>query len=444
VQKLTLNQAAKELGIKKDSVYKRVKRGTLPFTKESDGQVYVYIDNEKATDKASEEDEGTDIADGGPENKDRPWWDILAGVSGLVVVLGLMVYVLGLFTLWAPIVRTYTHNAVTAWYAVSLVPRPVVAGLGMRQLVAFPLLTTITILTLFFTFYYLFRVLSRVLRNRFGKPPSHETDEASGEKKKYLQRLQTGSFAAMPVYGLVLLYAGWLIAANFAPLLGVPQWRLALSLVFLLLCAFFAVTTILGGVITAFAAKKERRGWSLFIVFVIVTLFWCGLLITLFYITLPSIVKPSSLLQQLRTAEAAYITDAVIVSVAALFVAGIAPGGLFLFLRPLADRAQHQDNVADRRRPFRRRPFILVLASIIVPSFLAAFMLTFVSDPPLATVDIDGSRGVEGALLTHVDGYWYVFNPKGNLVAVPDDDVTDVNICSSTAGKATSLCLQRK
>ena len=50
---------------------------------------------------------------------------------------------------------------------------------------------------------------------------------------------------------------------------------------------------------------------------------------------------------------------------------------------------------------------------------------------------------MEGTLLTHVDRYWYVFDLKGNLVAVPDDHVTNVNICSLATGKSASICTQR-
>ena len=95
------------------------------------------------------------------ENQRRSWWDYVAGVSGLLVVLGLAVYTLGLFALWAPIATTYTHDVVTAWHAASLVPRPVVVGLGVRQLVAFPLIATITILGLYFVVYRLLGAIAK-------------------------------------------------------------------------------------------------------------------------------------------------------------------------------------------------------------------------------------------------------------------------------------------
>jgi hypothetical protein len=56
VRKLTLDQAAKELGIKRSSVYKRTQRHTLPYTIGPDGRMYVYLDDEKAADRATDED----------------------------------------------------------------------------------------------------------------------------------------------------------------------------------------------------------------------------------------------------------------------------------------------------------------------------------------------------------------------------------------------------
>jgi len=55
-QKLTLDQAAKKLRIKRESVYKRVQRGTLPYTKGSDGNVYVYLDRATFTEDSPEND----------------------------------------------------------------------------------------------------------------------------------------------------------------------------------------------------------------------------------------------------------------------------------------------------------------------------------------------------------------------------------------------------
>jgi hypothetical protein len=142
--------------------------------------------------------------------------------------------------------------------------------------------------------------------------------------------------------------------------------------------------------------------------------------------------------QNLRTIDATQITDTVIVVVAtgviivgALFGAGVV---IFGWLE-----SQFESE--------RGRVISLGLALTLGLTFFAAFLLAFVSSPPLpavdVSVDVNGSQGVEGTLLAHVDGYWYVFNPKGNLVAVPDDHVTNINICSSTTEKSASICTQR-
>jgi excisionase family DNA binding protein len=45
MDRFTLDQAAETLGISKDAVRKRVKRGTLPHTKDPDGKVHVFLDS---------------------------------------------------------------------------------------------------------------------------------------------------------------------------------------------------------------------------------------------------------------------------------------------------------------------------------------------------------------------------------------------------------------
>jgi len=56
----------------------------------------------------------------------------LAELATLVTVAGITVYVLGLIGVAIPIFRTFTHNMSAAWYTVSLMPRTVVAGQGVR------------------------------------------------------------------------------------------------------------------------------------------------------------------------------------------------------------------------------------------------------------------------------------------------------------------------
>ena len=85
-----------------------------------------------------------------------------------------------------------------------------------------------------------------------------------------------------------------------------------------------------------------------------------------------------------------------------------------------------------------------MLAGMLVPMVLSPFMLAFVNEPPLATVDLAGSPSAKGQLLTHVDGYWYVFNQQGNLVAIPDGNVKAAEICAPGTAKTAKTCAQKE
>jgi excisionase family DNA binding protein len=45
-ERVTVQEAAKRLGVTDSAVRKRVERGTLPHDKEDDGRVYVYLDTQ--------------------------------------------------------------------------------------------------------------------------------------------------------------------------------------------------------------------------------------------------------------------------------------------------------------------------------------------------------------------------------------------------------------
>jgi hypothetical protein len=163
--------------------------------------------------------------------------------------------------------------------------------------------------------------------------------------------------------------------------------------------------------------------------------------LVLFYVTLWLFTEPKLVYEQLSTVGADQIIDAVIVCAAASVVLLITPmGGAFVVIMWLGG-PEDQDESDKRKMYIFGGGF--ALAATLGPTFLAAFLLAFVGDPPLPAVDVGGSQGTEGTLLTHVDGYWYVFEPKGTLVAVPDAHVTNVNICAPTTGKAASICTQR-
>jgi uncharacterized protein YjbI with pentapeptide repeats len=70
VQKLTVREAAENLGISEDAVRKRIQRGTLAHSRSSDGHVYVYMGADNTAEIASEEDADTENAHG-KQNEDR-------------------------------------------------------------------------------------------------------------------------------------------------------------------------------------------------------------------------------------------------------------------------------------------------------------------------------------------------------------------------------------
>jgi hypothetical protein len=59
----------------------------------------------------------------------------VAQISGVVTIIAASIYALGVFTLVLPIANTYNSTFPAAWYAVSVVPRTVVAGHGISHLV---------------------------------------------------------------------------------------------------------------------------------------------------------------------------------------------------------------------------------------------------------------------------------------------------------------------
>ena len=78
----------------------------------------------------------------GPEQEranDRLW-----EVAALITVLGAAIYGLGLLGVAWPIYKRWHNDAATTLYAISLIPRAVVAGQGVRIFMGFPTLIAIT------------------------------------------------------------------------------------------------------------------------------------------------------------------------------------------------------------------------------------------------------------------------------------------------------------
>jgi hypothetical protein len=68
VRRMPLKEAADALGISKDAVRQRVRRGTLRSDKGEDGRVYVYLDGVPDADRPAEQDQASDLTD---ELRDR-------------------------------------------------------------------------------------------------------------------------------------------------------------------------------------------------------------------------------------------------------------------------------------------------------------------------------------------------------------------------------------
>jgi hypothetical protein len=65
--------------------------------------------------------------------------------------------------------------------------------------------------------------------------------------------------------------------------------------------------------------------------------------------------------------------------------------------------------------------FVITLLNILAQS-------TFTQKPPLPTAEITGSSETQGKLLTHTEGFWYVFSREGELIAISDDEVKTVHV----------------
>jgi len=71
----------------------------------------------------------------------------IGDIAAVVTIAGVTIYALGLLGLAIPISTVFTKDMSTAWYAVSLMPRTVVAGQGVRIWIRWPfLLTTLLLL----------------------------------------------------------------------------------------------------------------------------------------------------------------------------------------------------------------------------------------------------------------------------------------------------------
>ena len=85
-----------------------------------------------------------------------------AEVAALITVVGAATYGLGLLGVAWPIHKRWHNDAATTWYAISLIPRAVVAGQGMRIFVGFPTIMATLLLMWWLIVFPILRLLSVV------------------------------------------------------------------------------------------------------------------------------------------------------------------------------------------------------------------------------------------------------------------------------------------
>jgi hypothetical protein len=88
----------------------------------------------------------------------------MAGVAAFVTVFAALIYALGLLALWMPITREFTNDLFTAWYAVTLLPRPVIAGQGLGTFVGAPLINVVLLLMWLGLTLIVYVTLQRILK----------------------------------------------------------------------------------------------------------------------------------------------------------------------------------------------------------------------------------------------------------------------------------------
>ena len=91
-----------------------------------------------------------------------------AEVAALITVVGAAIYGLGLLGVAWPIYKRWHNDAATTWYAVSLIPRAVVAGQGMRIFMGFPTLMATLLLIWWLMVFPVLDLLSVVVSNLVG------------------------------------------------------------------------------------------------------------------------------------------------------------------------------------------------------------------------------------------------------------------------------------
>jgi hypothetical protein len=370
---------------------------------------------------------------------------LLTGVAGL----GSVIYILGIFSVWVPIVRTYEQDFVAAWHATSLIPKTVVIGLGAQHLIAVPLIIVAGMVLIAVMVEYLFLGRLRALqwkslvqpRRRIPLPASVQKEKvdkwlAEREPRIYLWALiSVDSFLA---WGLIGIYVGWRINAHLPDTLQVPGWGMG-GATLLTMVGIYAV-------VSAFASTKSsdssgdthkiageitrgryaRRylesavvGAPLYLLatFFLIFLSWYSATRTKPWHPASS-TKPQA--------------DQVLTFLHHLFKAFDAEALVYIAVITLAGVSVLAVNTVIlgefvREGGYPKHSHAPRLIIVVVWAFIAAFAFTLINQPPLPRVEVHGSTTVEsGRLLAHADGFWYVYNAADDLIAIRDDNVKTV------------------
>jgi hypothetical protein len=87
-----------------------------------------------------------------------------------------------------------------------------------------------------------------------------------------------------------------------------------------------------------------------------------------------------------------------------------------------------------------RNNFLKAIAILFTIGFLqAATFAAIASEPPVPKVELirNEETNVEGDLLAHTEGFWYVLEPNGEILSIPDDEVHEARVLSHSSSNST-------
>ena len=177
----------------------------------------------------------------------------MAQISGVATIIAATVYALGVFTLVLPILNSYNSTFSSAWYAVSVVPKTVVVGHGIKSLVwpslALTLATTLFALMVLWVL-YIMSIGWRHVRQTTGQPTLNVTSLA----------LIYSLFVALAWISISTLLPAWVQGSG----LEVPKAGIALyaqrSLTFMVVPLDILVVLLCSASIVLFVVRGVRYG----------------------------------------------------------------------------------------------------------------------------------------------------------------------------------------